>query len=86
MRVNAPYGYTEILTTTENKGDLEVYPSFTMTAHTGTGKGIFVLKNTTNSTSFEYFFDTKEILIFNGYTKTLTTTVDNVEGKNPYAA
>ena len=83
MRVNAPYGYTEVLKTSENKGDLETYPSFTMTSHETSGRGIFQLKNTTNSTSFKYFFAANEELTFNGYTKTLST---KVAGKNPYLA
>jgi hypothetical protein len=83
MRVNAPYGYTEILTTTENTGDLETYPSFTMASHETSGRGIFRLVNTTNSTSFKYFFATNEVLTFNGYTKNLSTTTND---KNPYLA
>jgi hypothetical protein len=83
MRVNAPYGYTEVLDTSENKGDLETYPSFTMTSHETSGRGIFKLKNTTNTTDFTYFFANDEQLTFNGYTKNLST---NVNGKNPYLA
>lgn len=30
VRANAPYGYTDILTDTNNTGDLEVYPSFSI--------------------------------------------------------
>jgi hypothetical protein len=83
MRVNAPYGYTEILTSSENTGDLETYPSFVMTSNSASGRGIFRLFNTTNSTSFKYFFATNEVLTFNGYTKNLSTSVN---GKNPYLA
>jgi hypothetical protein len=83
VRTNAPYGYTEILTTSENTGDLETYPSFVMTSNSTSGRGIFSLFNTTNSTSFKYFFATNETLTFNGYTKNLST---NLNGKNPYLA
>ena len=83
VRANAPYGYTQVLTTADNTGDLETYPSFTMTSHQTSGRGIFKLENTTNTTDFTYFFANDEQLTFNGYTKTLSTDVSD---KNPYLA
>lgn len=80
FRANAPYGYTEILTTTTNTGDLEVYPSFVATA---TNSGKYTIKNTSNNTTFTYTYAAGEELTFNGYTKTLSSDVD---GKNPYAS
>jgi hypothetical protein len=80
MRVNAPYGYTEILTTTTNTGDLETYPSFTVTSATAEEKTI---SHDDNGSSFTYLFAENETVTFNGYTKTLSSSVT---GKNPYMA
>jgi hypothetical protein len=80
MRVNAPYGYTEILTTTNNTGDLETYPSFTASSTTAQEKTI---SHDNNGSSFTYLFAANEVVTFNGYTKTLSSSVT---GKNPYMA
>ena len=80
VRTNAPYGYTSVLNSTNNTGDLETYPSFTATRSTaGTSK----ITNSTNASTFTYLYAAGETLTFNGYTKTLSSSV---VGKNPYMA
>ena len=80
VRANAPYGYTQVLTTTDNTGDLETYPSFTASSPTAEEKTI---SHDNNGSSFTYLFAANEVVTFNGYTKTLSSSVSN---KNPYMA
>jgi hypothetical protein len=82
FRANAPYGYTEVLTTTENTGDLETYPSFSIINGAGEQK-VVQLVNTSNGSIFTYLISTGEKLELNGYTKTLTSSLTT---KNPYPA
>jgi len=80
VRTNAPYGYTDVLTTSNNTGDLQTYPSFEATATSG---GTYTITNSTNSSTFKYLYAAGETLTFNGYTKVLSSSVS---GKNPYMA
>jgi hypothetical protein len=82
VRTNAPYGYTDILTNEQNTGDLPVYPSFQATS---ANAGTYTITNTIDNetTTFTYTYAAGETVTFNGYTKTLSSSVN---GKNPYAA
>jgi hypothetical protein len=80
VRANAPYGYTQVLTTKDNTGDLETYPSFTAKRLTA---GTSTITNLTNGSTFTYLFLENETVTFNGYTKTLSSSVST---KNPYMA
>lgn len=82
IRANAPYGYTDILTTTINTGDLETYPSFIVVNEANEEK-IIKLVNVNNSSTFTYLMSNDETLEFNAYTKTLKSSIAS---KNPYLA
>ena len=84
VRTNAPYGYTDPLTTTTNTGDLETYPSFSI-LNTAGAENTVTLTNSTNGSTFTYLMGIGETLEFNGYTKILTSTGLN-PAKNPYPA
>lgn len=100
VRTNAPYGYTDVITSTHtgntanttNTGDLDVYPSFSITHQSGVENHI-ILTHGSNGSSFKYLLSVNERLEFNGYTKTLKSLTFNsgtntyIEStKNPYAA
>jgi phage-related protein len=100
VRTNAPYGYTSPITGSHNgetanslnSGDLDVYPSFTIT-NQSSSQGTVKLTHgsASNGSSFTYLLAVNERLEFNGYTKTLKSfTLQNQiyvpSTKNPYLA
>ena len=91
FRANAPYGWTNLLSATvvsdgdhnfTNPGSFEILPSFSLT-NTHAGASIVTLE--CNDKTFEYEMVEDEVLVFNGYTKTLEATVNGVAVGNPYA-
>jgi len=67
---------------------METFPSFSIT-NNHNGLNTVTLNNTTNGSSFTYILAENEKIIFNGYTKILTsvhkTTGDPLD-PNPYAS
>lgn len=84
VRANAPYGYTDLIQTTTNSGDLDTYPSFKI-VNTYAGANTVTITHDDNNSSFTYVLSQGETLDFNGYTKVLISSGLN-PAKNPYAS
>jgi hypothetical protein len=65
-----------------NPGSFEILPSFSLT---NTYAGASIVTLVCNGKTFKYEMVEDEVLVFNGYTKTLEATVNGVAVGNPYA-